>query len=131
MTARVLLLTLGGTIASVPSDAGSGGGAVPSLTGADLVAAVPELSQVADLDVRSLGRGPSGELQCPGRRLAARELADRHPRRIDAADPVDAPRERGQADDQDEHDRGEGEGELRRHHPRVVGRPSGCRAPRG
>ncbi|GAB95651.1 L-asparaginase [Kineosphaera limosa] len=84
MTARVLLLTLGGTIASVPSDAGSGGGAVPSLTGADLVAAVPELSQVADLDVRSLLQKPSCDLTPDDLRQVAATIAQ-------AAEPSQGP----------------------------------------
>lgn len=62
MSSRVLVLTLGGTIASVPSASGAGGGAVPTLSGADLVAAVPALSQLADLDVRSVLQRPSSDL---------------------------------------------------------------------
>lgn len=62
MNPRVLVLTLGGTIASTSSASGAGGGAVPTLSGADLVAAVPELSQAADLDVRTVLQRPSSDL---------------------------------------------------------------------
>lgn len=62
VSARILVLTLGGTIASVPSAAGAGGGAVPTLTGADLVASVPGLAEVAQLETRSLRQLPSCDL---------------------------------------------------------------------
>lgn len=56
----VAVLTLGGTIASVP-DAGAEG-AKPSLTAEDLIAAVPNLADVADIRGTSFRQAPSGEL---------------------------------------------------------------------
>jgi L-asparaginase len=55
----VTLISLGGTIASTPTPQG---GAAPRLTGADLVAAVPELGRVADVEVVSLAVAPSCEI---------------------------------------------------------------------
>lgn len=57
---RVSILSLGGTIASLPGDSG---GAVPKLSGDDLVRAVPGLDQVARVDAASFRQIPSGELR--------------------------------------------------------------------
>lgn len=54
MAPRVLVLALGGTIASVPAQPGAGAGVVPTLTAADLVAAVPGLDEVAQIDARTV-----------------------------------------------------------------------------
>lgn len=54
------VLTLGGTIASVPDTAGEG--AKPSLTADDLVTSVPALAKVADVRAMSFRQAPSGEL---------------------------------------------------------------------
>lgn len=56
----VAILTLGGTIASVPQKPGEG--ATPSLTADDLVTAVPQLADVADIKGTSFRQFPSGEL---------------------------------------------------------------------
>ena len=56
---RVLLVSLGGTITMTP---GSGGGIVPTLTGADLVAAVPALKTVAEIEAVSPFRLPGASL---------------------------------------------------------------------
>lgn len=56
----VTVLTLGGTIASVPD--ASSEGAKPSLTAEDLVAGVPGLADVADVHATSFRQAPSGEL---------------------------------------------------------------------
>ena len=53
---RVLLLATGGTI-SMKQDAGAGG-AVPRLTGREILDAVPGVDQVAALEVREFGRYP-------------------------------------------------------------------------
>ncbi len=53
---RVLLIATGGTI-SMRSDSPRGG-AVPRLSGAEVVALVPGIDQVADLEVREFGRYP-------------------------------------------------------------------------
>ncbi|MFL5384274.1 MAG: asparaginase [Longimicrobiaceae bacterium] len=53
---RVLLLATGGTI-SMKQDAGAGG-AVPRLTGREILEAVPGVEQVAALEVREFGRYP-------------------------------------------------------------------------
>ncbi len=62
MKARVLVLALGGTIASIPSSEGAGGGAVPTLTGADLVAAVPGLADIAEVEARTVRQGASCDI---------------------------------------------------------------------
>lgn len=56
----VTVLTLGGTIASVPDTTGEG--AIPSLTADDLVRSVPALAKVADVRAVSFRQAPSGEL---------------------------------------------------------------------
>ena len=56
---RLLFLSLGGTITMVPSAAG---GITPKLGAAELVASVPELGEVADIDARSPFRLPSPSL---------------------------------------------------------------------
>jgi L-asparaginase len=53
---RVLLLATGGTI-SMRQDA-QAGGAVPSLTGREIVEAVPGIDRIAELEVREFGRFP-------------------------------------------------------------------------
>ncbi len=56
---RLLILSLGGTITMVPSDSG---GITPKLGAAELVASVPALAEVGDIDARSLFRLPSPSL---------------------------------------------------------------------
>jgi L-asparaginase len=56
---RLLLLSLGGTITMVPSE---GGGIAPRLGAADLVAAVPALGEVAEIEAHSPFRLPSPSL---------------------------------------------------------------------
>jgi L-asparaginase len=56
---RLLFLSLGGTITMVPS---AGGGIAPKLGAAELVASVPELGEVGDIDARSPFRLPSPSL---------------------------------------------------------------------
>ena len=56
---RLLFLSLGGTITMVPD---SSGGIAPKLGAAELVAAVPELGQVAEIEARSPLRLPSPSL---------------------------------------------------------------------
>ena len=50
MKPRVQIIALGGTIACTPDSAGSG--VAPGLTGADLVAAVPQLAALADVEAQ-------------------------------------------------------------------------------
>src|SRR5579875_2460376 len=59
MSPRVVLYSTGGTIASVGSPAGQ---AVPRLGAEDLVAAVPQLGEVADLEAMTLRQVASPEL---------------------------------------------------------------------
>src|SRR5271167_1708031 len=56
---RVLVLSLGGTITMVPSETG---GITPKLGAAELVASVPALADVADIDAQSPFRLPSPSL---------------------------------------------------------------------
>lgn len=56
---RLLFLSLGGTITMVPTEAG---GIVPTLGAAELVASVPALAEVAEIEARSPRRLPSPSL---------------------------------------------------------------------
>lgn len=58
---RLLVLSLGGTITMVPTDS-AGGGIVPGLGAAELVASVPALAHVAEIEARSPFRLPSPSL---------------------------------------------------------------------
>lgn len=57
---RLLILSLGGTITMVPSE---GGGITPRLGAAELVASVPELAGIAEIEAHSLFRLPSPSLE--------------------------------------------------------------------
>jgi L-asparaginase len=57
---RIVVLTLGGTIASTPGETGAL--ASPRLGGSDLVRAVPELASLVDLSVGDMYRLPSTDL---------------------------------------------------------------------
>lgn len=57
---RVLLISTGGTITMTASSGGSG--IAPTLTGEDLVRAVPELACIADVDVHSYSTKPGASL---------------------------------------------------------------------
>lgn len=59
---RVSILSLGGTIASTEDPGGATGGVTPRLGAADLVAAVPQLSDAADIEATSFRQCPSGDL---------------------------------------------------------------------
>lgn len=59
MKPRILVLSLGGTITMVPS---ASGGIAPKLGAAELVAAVPALAEVADIEAHSPARLPSPSL---------------------------------------------------------------------
>lgn len=72
MRPRVLVLSLGGTIAMTPSAAG---GIAPTLDAGDLVAAVPELAAVAAVEARAPLRLPSASLTLAQIIDAAREIA--------------------------------------------------------
>jgi len=56
---RLLVLSLGGTITMVPSESG---GITAKLVAAELVASVPALAEVGDIDARSPFRLPSPSL---------------------------------------------------------------------
>jgi len=60
---RVTIFSLGGTIASTNVGAGQNAdGVTPQLDANDLVAAVPQLRQFADVETRPFGQVPSGDL---------------------------------------------------------------------
>lgn len=59
---RIALFTLGGTIASMPGDRTQRGGVSPRLSAADLIASVPAIERVAELDVVAFRQLPSGDL---------------------------------------------------------------------
>lgn len=71
---KVLLVSLGGTITMT---SGAGPGIVPTLTGADLVRAVPSLADVADIEAVSPFRLPGPSLTLANLREVARLLNER------------------------------------------------------
>ena len=71
---RLLLVSLGGTITMTAS---AGPGIVPTLTGADLVAAVPALAHVAEIEAISPFRLPGPSLTLAHLRDVARLLNER------------------------------------------------------
>jgi L-asparaginase len=71
---KLLLVSLGGTITMTAS---AGPGIVPTLTGADLVAAVPALAEVADIEAMSPFRLPGPSLTLAHLREVARLLNQR------------------------------------------------------
>lgn len=68
---RLLVLSLGGTITMVPT---SSGGITPTLGAAELVASVPALAEVADIEARSPFRLPSPSLTPANLVEVAREI---------------------------------------------------------
>ena len=71
---RVLLVSLGGTITMT---SGGAGGISPTLTGADLVAAVPALANVADIEAISPFRLPGASLTLENLREVAELISTR------------------------------------------------------
>ena len=74
MSQKVLLVSLGGTITMT---SGASAGIVPTLTGEDLIRAVPALSAVAEIEAVSPFRLPSASLSLAQVREVARLLNDR------------------------------------------------------
>ena len=70
-----MVVSLGGTIASTPNEGGQG--VVPQLTAHDLVAAVPQLREVADIEALSFRQLPSGDLTLEDVVALARLIEDR------------------------------------------------------
>jgi L-asparaginase len=68
-----LIVSCGGTISSVP--VGASGGAVPRVGAADLVAGLPELAAIADIETQTLSVVPSSDLTLDDV-LALRALID-------------------------------------------------------
>lgn len=62
---RVTIFTLGGTIASTESAGATSGGVVPQLGAADLVRAIPQLPETAELETVAFRQVPSGDLTLP------------------------------------------------------------------
>ena len=58
MKKKIIIITTGGTIAMKKDE--NTGGLVPAVSGADLVSAIPGLSQAADIEVREFSNIPSG-----------------------------------------------------------------------
>lgn len=79
---KILLVSLGGTITMT---SGAGAGVVPTLTGADLVCAVPALANVADIEAVSPFCLPGASLTLANLREVARLLNDRLARDIAGA----------------------------------------------
>jgi len=79
---KVLLVSLGGTITMT---AGESGGIVPTLTAADLIAGVPGIARVAELETASPLRLPSASLGLDDLLTLARLLNERLAGDIDGA----------------------------------------------
>jgi L-asparaginase len=69
---RLLIVSLGGTITMVPTGAG---GITPKLGAAELVASVPALAEVADIEAQSPFRLPSPSLSLEDLRQVAAQVA--------------------------------------------------------
>jgi L-asparaginase len=74
MLPKVLLVSLGGTITMT---SGAAGGIVPTLTGEDLVRAIPALANVAEIEALSPFRLPGASLSLAQLREIARMLNER------------------------------------------------------
>jgi L-asparaginase len=72
--AKILLVSLGGTITMT---SGTGSGIVPTLTGADLVRAVPALADIAEIEAVSPFKLPGPSLTLANLRTVARLLNER------------------------------------------------------
>ncbi len=72
MRPRVLVLSLGGTITMTPA---ATGGIAPTLGAAELVAAVPGLADVAQIEARAVLRQPSASLSLENLIAVAREVS--------------------------------------------------------
>ena len=77
---QVTVFSLGGTIASTNNSTGKTGGVTPQLGAAELVAAVPQLQDVAQLETVPFRQTASGDLRLPDLIALAAEIA----RRFDA-----------------------------------------------
>jgi L-asparaginase len=80
---KIVLLSLGGTIASAPAT--PGGGSLPTLTATDIVAGAPGAEQVAELVPVSFRQLPSSHLTLVDLVALAREIEDRFADGFDAA----------------------------------------------
>jgi L-asparaginase len=73
---RVVVFSLGGTIASTNASGGAAGGVRPRLGARDLVEAVPQLQEVADLETVSFRQVASGDLTLQDLIALAAEITD-------------------------------------------------------
>lgn len=69
----VTIISLGGTIASVPDETGLAG---PRLSAADLVSAIPQLGEMAQVEVRDVARLPSCDVSFRLARDVAAEITE-------------------------------------------------------
>src|SRR3954469_5393073 len=74
---RVSVFSLGGTIASTNAAGASSGGVVPQLGAGDLVRAVPQLKETAELETVAFRQVPSGDLTLGDLRALAAEISAR------------------------------------------------------
>jgi L-asparaginase len=74
---RVSVFSLGGTIASTGDAGATSGGVVPRLGAAELVDAVPQLRDTAELETVPFRQLPSGDLTVPDLRELATEIGKR------------------------------------------------------
>ena len=79
---RILFLSLGGTITMVPD---AGGGITPQLGAAELVASIPDLAKVAQIEARSPMRLPSPSLSLGHLVDVAREVDEAFRQGVDGA----------------------------------------------
>jgi L-asparaginase len=74
---RVTVFSLGGTIASTNAGSGAAGGVAPRLGARNLVEAVPQLQEVAELETVTFRQTASGDLTLQDLIALAAEIADR------------------------------------------------------
>ena len=95
---KIVLLSLGGTIASAPAT--PGGGSLPTLTATDIAAGAPGAEQVAELVPVSFRQLPSSHLTLGDLVALAREIESRFADGFDAAVVTQGPKptDSGRAD---------------------------------
>ncbi|MDT7671997.1 MAG: L-asparaginase, partial [Pseudonocardiales bacterium] len=74
---RVTVFSMGGTIASTDDDAATAGGVAPRLGAAELVQAIPQLRQTAELEAVAFRQVSSGDLTLRDLNELAAEISKR------------------------------------------------------
>ncbi|WP_445185313.1 asparaginase [Pseudonocardia sp. Cha107L01] len=82
---RVTVFSMGGTIASTDDDAATAGGVAPRLSATELVQAIPQLRQTAELEAAAFRQVSSGDLTLRDLNELAAEISKRFEDGVDGA----------------------------------------------